>query len=83
MEKMSHRLAQLNNANDWQLEERRLAHAHSWTRFYAREAEWDANYAKEKELVLEQIRLIGAICVQYNLPSGDPPWMAHMISSYN
>jgi hypothetical protein len=33
-------------------------------------------------LYYEKVRLIGYICVQYNLPAGDPCWLAEYISSF-
>lgn len=30
----------------------------------------------------ESLRLIGRVCVQHELPAGDPPWLAAHIGSY-
>jgi hypothetical protein len=34
------------------------------------------------EAYIEGLRLIGAVCVQYNLPAGDPCWLAMKICGY-
>ena len=33
-------------------------------------------------MLASQLQIIGEICVQYNLPAGDPCWMAAMIGTY-
>ena len=40
---------------------------------HARDALW---------LYRQQVQLIGCICVQYNLPAGDPCWMAKHIAEF-
>lgn len=32
--------------------------------------------------ITQSLKVIGEICVQYNLPAGDPCWMAEMIGTY-
>jgi len=36
----------------------------------------------DKAEKIKNLSMIGHICVQYNLPSGDPCWMAKMIGSH-
>ena len=39
---------------------------------------------KENEIIkfMQRANLVGRICVQYNLPAGDPCWMSEKIMSY-
>lgn len=34
------------------------------------------------DLFKKQCQLIGSICIQQNLPGGNPPWMGQMIADY-
>lgn len=79
---MSHALAKLNRQKKWQDDEIVQANEHMWTRSPDRERYIYERIAKQKEIILHKINLIGAICVQYGLPSGDPCWMAKNIADY-
>jgi hypothetical protein len=79
---MSHSLSELNEAKKWQDDEIEKANRMRWTRMPSREQARYASIAQQKEVLLQKVYLIGALCVQYNLPSGDPPWIAQNIASY-
>jgi hypothetical protein len=79
---MSHALAELNRQKKWQDDEIVKATRLMWTRMPSREQARYQRIAEQKKIILQKANLIGAICVQYNLPSGDPCWMAKNIADY-
>ena len=81
-QKMSHALAELNRQKKWQDDEIEQANRLRWSRMPSREQARYQRIAEQKEIILQKINLIAAICVQYNLPSGDPCWMAKNIAGF-
>jgi hypothetical protein len=79
---MSHELARLNAMKKWQDDEIEKANRLRWSRMPSREQARYQRIAQEKAIILEKITLIGLICVQNNLPAGDPCWMAKNIADY-
>jgi len=80
--KMAHVLAELAKQKLWQDNEIEKANRLSWTRMPSREQARYQRIAEQKDIVLNKIRLIAMICVQYKLPAGDPCWMGKNIASY-
>jgi len=86
----AHKLAVLDiirkNAEDefWETQEmERKFHEEGYSdrllaRLYKKKQIAECNY----DLFKKQSQLIGAICIQQNLPGGKPPWMGQMIADY-
>ena len=79
---MSHELSRLNAMKKWQDDEIVKANKNRWTRMPSRENARYQYIAENKAIILQKISLIAMICVQNNLPAGDPCWMAKKIAGY-
>ena len=67
---------------DWVLEvEHRYYDDYSLRKMNSSFLEWK-NAQKNVTLFKNQCRLISSICVQRNLPSGNPPWMGKKIATF-
>jgi len=53
-----------------------------WHRLPNREKIFYFGYDEIKARHLKSIRLIGSICIQNNLPAGNPCWIAKKIADY-
>jgi len=79
---MAHELARLKARDLYIRDQIQTSINKQWTRNPNVENARLAQIAEKKETLLKQLRLIGRICVQYNLPSGDPPPIPPLIASY-
>jgi hypothetical protein len=79
---MSHAFACLDAEKRRQDDAIEEAERLSWTRSHDREKAKYASIAKRKTILLQRMGLIGRVCVQYKLPSGDPPWLARAIGNF-
>jgi len=79
---MSHTLAWLKQVKYLQEAHINVAIKKRLTRNPEQEQRVSRELAKETEAHLMSLRLIGSICVQYNLPAGNPCWMAANIANY-